>query len=95
MNDEEVERMANYLRMQLPQFKSRHLKQYSKRPGWHMLRSQPGSEKVIPSLVDLHPKVATTMSGSGRVTIGNFNHEQMFLSPYVCVYHPHDLALSE
>ena len=64
MNDEEVERMATYLRMQLPQFKSRHLKQYSKRPGWHMLRSKPGSEKVNPSFVDRDLNVAATTPDS-------------------------------
>lgn len=67
VNDEEVERMARYLRMQLPQFKSRHLKQYSKRPGWHMLRSKPGSEKVHSACVDLHINVAATMPECKRI----------------------------
>lgn len=47
VSDAEVAKLAAHLHLQLPQFKSRHVKQYSRRPGWHMLRSQPGAEKVL------------------------------------------------
>lgn len=56
VNDAEVAKLAAHLHLQLPQFKSRHVKQYSRRPGWHMLRSQPGAEKVL----GLYARLPTT-----------------------------------
>ena len=39
--------MARLLRLQLPRFLERYTKQYSRRPGWRMLRVQPGTGDCV------------------------------------------------
>ena len=45
-SEAECDRLAQHLRLSLPRFLARHTKSYRHRAGWHMLRSQPGTDRV-------------------------------------------------